>query len=287
MEGRVMEINESQTEGPRTIAITSGKGGVGKTNLAVNLAIGFARLGKRVLLLDADLGIANVTVVLGMIPPPRYNLYHFVTGDKSLKEIVVESPYGIKILPGTIGVSKMANLSHKQRKVLIESLYELNSLVDLIIIDTAAGLSANTLSFALSADEVIIITTTEPTAIAAAYGVIKIISNQNIEGSIKLVINRALNILEGKRVADRIVNIAGQFLSARVERLGYIMEDSLVGQAVQQQKPFVVSYPHSKAAECLCHLRNRLAKIPETQPRGIAALIKGLFLGGDFEEEWA
>lgn len=286
MDERMMEVLDSQPRETRTIAITSGKGGVGKTNLAANLGISFARLGKRVLVMDADLGIANMTVVLGMIPPPRYNLYHVISGEKDLKEIIVDSPHGIKLLAGTVGINKMANLSHKRRRGLIESLNELNTLVDLIIIDTAAGLSVNTLGFVMSADEVILITTPEPTAIAAAYGVIKIASNQNIEGLIKLVVNRVHNILDGKRVADRIVNIAGQFLSMRVEKLGYIVEDPLIGQAVQQQKPFIVAYPHSKATDCVLHIRNRLAKIPEGRPKGVSALIRGLLFREDTEEGW-
>lgn len=288
MDEKAMDATESPPAGPWIITVTSGKGGVGKTNLSANLAISFARLGKRVLVMDADLGIANMTVVLGMIPPPRYNLYHFITGEKSLQEIVVDGPYGIKLITGTVGVDRMANLSHKRRRELIESLNELGTLVDLVIVDTGAGLSANTLGFVLAADEVILITTPEPTAIAAVYGVIKIASNQDIEGSIKLVINRALNILEGKRVADRIVNIAGQFLSMRVEKLGYIVEDPLIGQAVQQQKPFVIAYPNSKATSCIQHIRNRLAKIPEGRTRGMAALIKGFFFKGAMaEEDWA
>lgn len=281
------DISESPT-GAWTIAVTSGKGGVGKTNLSANLAISFARLGKRVLVVDADLGIANMTVVLGMIPPPRYNLYHFITGEKNLAEIVVDSPYGIKLITGTVGINRMANLSHRRRRELIESLSKLNTLVDIIIIDTGAGLSANTLGFVLGADEVILITTPEPTAIAAAYGVIKIASNQNMEGSIKIVINRALNILDGKRVADRIVNIAGQFLNMRVEKLGYIVEDPLIGQAVQQQRPFIIVYPNAKATSCIQHIRNRLAKIPEGRPKGVAGFIKGLFFKEEntLEEDW-
>lgn len=282
-----MGLEAPQNQRARIIAITSGKGGVGKTNIAANLGISFALLGKRVLVFDADLGVANMTVVLGMIPPPRYNLYHVVTGEKTLKEIVVDGPGGVKYITGTVGVTKMANLTHKRRKELIEELNELDTMTDLIIIDTAAGLSANTLGFVLAADDVILLTTPEPTAIAAAYGIVKMASAKDLEGSIKLVVNRIFNIMDGKRVAERIVNIAGQFLSMRLEKLGYMLEDPLVGKAVRAQKPFLIAYPHSKATSCIHHIRNRLAKIPEPKRRrGIAGLFKGLLRGEGERDEW-
>lgn len=271
----------------RIIAITSGKGGVGKTNLAANLGISFAMLGKRVLVFDADLGVANMTVVLGMIPPPKYNLYHVVSGEKALKEIVVDGPGGVKYITGTVGVTKMANLTHRKRRELIKDLNELDTIADLIIIDTAAGLSANTLGFVLAADDVILLTTPEPTSIAAAYGMIKIASNNNIGGSIKLVVNRIFNIIDGKRVAERIANIAGQFLGIRIEKLGYILEDPLIGKAVRLQKPFIIAYPHSKATSCIYHMRNKLAKLPGPPRRsGISLLFRGLFHGDGKIDEW-
>jgi flagellar biosynthesis protein FlhG len=279
---------EAQGQRARVIAITSGKGGVGKTSLAANLGISFAMLGKRVVVFDGDLGVANMAVILGMIPPPKYNLYHVVTGEKTLREIVVEGPGGVKYVTGIVGVRRMANLTPKKRNELIEHLSELDAMSYLIIVDTAAGLSAATLSFVLAADDVILITTPEPTSIAAAYGIIKMVSKEEeMEEAIKLVINRVSNIMDGKRVADRIANIAGQFLSMRIEKLGYLLEDPLVGKAVRAQKPFLIAYPSSKATTCVHHIRNRLAKLPEPPRRkkGIIALFRELF-GGRYTEEW-
>lgn len=281
------DLGPSQTQRARIIAVTSGKGGVGKTNLAANLGISLALLGKRVLVFDADLGAANMTVILGMIPPPKYNLYHVVTGEKTLKEIVVEGPGGVKYITGTVGITKMANLSHKRRKELIEDLEGFDTLTDFIIIDTAAGLSINTLAFVLAADDAILITTPEPTSLAAAYGIIKIASSKDIEGSIKLVINRVVDIMDAKRVAERIVNVAGQFLSMRIEKLGYILEDPLIGKAVRLQKPFLVAYPYSKATSCIHHIRNKLVKIPHPAKRkGLTGLFKGLLYGDIQEDKW-
>lgn len=157
----------------KVIAITSGKGGVGKTNLAANLAISFSKIQKKVLVMDADLGLANVNVILGLIPPPRYNLYHVITGQKTLRDIVSEGPGEIRLVAGASGVREVANLSEDTRREFISHLNELEDSNDLILIDTGAGLSQNVLSFVLASNQVILITTPEPTSIANAYGVIK------------------------------------------------------------------------------------------------------------------
>ncbi|MDI6703095.1 MAG: MinD/ParA family protein [bacterium] len=260
---RLRELAEKNNSNSpcKVIAITSGKGGVGKTNLAANLAISFSKIRKKVLVMDADLGLANVNVILGLIPPPRYNLYHVITGQKTLSEIVSEGPGEIKLVAGASGVREVANLSEDTRKEFISHLNDLQDSNDLILIDTGAGLSQNVLSFVLASDQVILITTPEPTSIANAYGVIKVISQEDQDTNIKLIVNRVKNILEGKRVADRIINIAAQFLNMRVETLGYILEDPLVGKAVRMQKPFILNFPNSKATLCINHIRDRLINI--------------------------
>ncbi len=240
----------------RTIAVTSGKGGVGKTSLAVSLAIALARGNASVTLLDADLGLANINVILGIIP--KFNLYHVIKGKKSLKEIVIEVPEGIKIIAGASGFHQLANLDIKQRKRFIDEISELSG-DDYMIIDTGAGVSQNVLSFINAADEVIVVTTPEPTAITDAYGIIKSIATQSNDKIIKLIVNRSQTAAEGRRVAQRIINIAGQFLNIKVENLGFVFEDPNVPKSVRSQKPFYVGYPRTKASGCVSVISNKIA----------------------------
>ena len=202
----------------RIISVSSGKGGVGKTNTSINLAIAYAALGKKVIVMDADLGLANVNVVLGIIP--KYNLYHIIRKQKTLKEIILDTPYGIQIVAGASGFSKIANLTEEEREGFIHELSELSN-ADIIIIDTSAGVSNNVLDFIAASDDAIIVTTPEPTAITDAYGIIKIIATEidNMNLGLKLVVNRVRSVTEGKKVAERVINIAGQFLNLKVDYL--------------------------------------------------------------------
>jgi len=261
----------------RIITIASGKGGVGKTNISTNLAIAYAQTGKRVILMDADLGLANVNVVLGVIP--KYNLYHLIRKQKSMKDIIMDTNYGIQIVAGASGFAKIANLSDEERQNFIDELSEL-SMVDVIIIDTSAGVSNNVLSFVSAADEVLIVTTPEPTAITDAYGIIKIIATEidNLNLGLKLVVNRVKSVVEGKKVAERVINIAGQFLNLKVDYLGYVYEDPLVQNAVLRQKPFMIVDPKGKASICLKHIVSRLEKVEYREGGGIGSFIKK-FLG--------
>jgi flagellar biosynthesis protein FlhG len=263
----------------RIIAVSSGKGGVGKTNIAINLALAYAQLGKRVVVMDADLGLANVNVVLGVIP--RYNLYHLIRKQKTLGEIVVDTSYGIQIIAGASGFSKIANLSEEERKAFIGELAALAN-ADVIVIDCAAGVSSNVISFIAAADDAIIVTTPEPTAITDAYGIIKIIATEieNLDIGLKLVVNRVRSVVEGKRVAERVITIAGQFLNLKVDYLGFVYEDPVVHAAVVRQKPFLVMDPRSKAAVCVRHLVGRLENVDYRDGKGIPQFLRKLF-GGD------
>ncbi len=267
---------QQSTKKTRVITVASGKGGVGKTNLSVNLAIAYARIGKRVMVMDADLGLANVNIMLNMIP--KYNLYHVIRKQKTMKEIILDTEYGIQILAGASGFSKIANLNEEERQNFITELYALTN-VDIIIIDTSAGVSNNVLSFVAAADDAIIITTPEPTAITDAYGIIKIIATEveNLNIGLKLVVNRVKNVTEGRKVAERIINISGQFLNLKVEYLGCIYEDPIVQQSVLKQKPFIVQDPKSKAAISVQHLVSRIEKTDFVDDRGIGRLIKKMF----------
>lgn len=280
----VLEKKTNGLTGARTIVITSGKGGVGKTSLSVSLAIAIANDGKSVTLFDADLGLANINVLLGIIP--KYNLYHVIKGKKKLKDIIIEVPEGIKIIAGASGFQQLANLEVKQREEFISSISELSN-DDFLIVDTGAGISQNVLSFVMAADEVIVVTTPEPTAITDAYGIIKAIASQSNEKLIKLIVNRAQSVAEGKRVAQRVISIAGQFLNVKVEELGFVYEDIYVPKSVRNQKPFIVSYPACKASGCIKIIADRINnKLVETEKgSGIVSFIKNILGNSNLEAE--
>jgi flagellar biosynthesis protein FlhG len=259
----------------RIITVTSGKGGVGKTNLSVNMALAFARLGKKVIVMDADLGLANVNVMLNMIP--KYNLYHVIKKQKTIREILVETEYGISIVAGASGFSQIANMNEENRKDFIAELDTLSN-ADIIIIDTSAGVSSNVLDFIAAADDAVIITTPEPTAITDAYGIIKIIATEydSLNMGLKLVVNRAKGAAQAKSVADRMINIAGQFLNLKLDYLGFIYDDVSVPNAVLRQKPFMVVDPKCKASICVQHIVERMDR-NKAETAGFGGMLKRLF----------
>lgn len=260
----------------RIITVSSGKGGVGKTNIAINLAIAFAEIGKKVVVMDADLGLANVNVILGIIP--KYNLYHVIKKQKQIRDIIVDTQYGIQIIAGASGFAQLANLDEEERGAFIEGLKDLGY-ADIIIVDTGAGVSQNVLSFLRAADEAIIITTPEPTAITDAYGIIKSISTEANGPNIKLVVNRVNSVMEGKKVAERVINIAGQFLNIKVNNLGFVFEDNVVPRAVIKQDPFIKSAPNSKASQSIKHLMSRLENIEYREDGGFGKFLRSVFVG--------
>ena len=275
-ENAVLPAALPQERKTRIITVTSGKGGVGKTSLSVNMALAFARIGKKVIVMDADLGLANVNVMLNMIP--KYNLYHVIKKQKSLREILVETEYGISIVAGASGFSQIANMRDNERQQFIEELDTL-SFADIIIIDTSAGVSSNVLDFIAAADDAIIITTPEPTAITDAYGIIKIIAMEydTLNMGLKLVVNRAKGSKEAKDVADRMITIAGQYINVKVDYLGFIYDDQVVPGAVRQQRPFMVVDPKCKASICIQHLVERMDKSKLVKSGGIGTMFKRLF----------
>jgi flagellar biosynthesis protein FlhG len=280
----VLESDAKKQKKTKTIAITSGKGGVGKTSVAVSLSIALARGGSTVTLLDADLGLPNINVILGIIP--KYNLYHVIKGQKKLKDIVIEVPEGIRIIAGASGFHQLANLDPKQRNEFIGAVAELDS-DDYMVVDTGAGVSQNVLSFVMAADEIIVVTTPEPTAITDAYGIIKSIAAQSPDKIIKIIVNRVQSVAEGNRVAQRVINIAGQFLNIKVENLGFIFDDIYVPKSVRNQKPFIASYPKSKAAACITIIADRIGNKSSGSARGsgLASFFKNLFVSHEDEED--
>ena len=244
----------------QTIAITSGKGGVGKTNLAVNLATVLASMRRRVVLLDADLGLANADILCNV--QPRFNLAHVVAGQRMLSEVLTPVPAGFSLIPGASGLAKMADLSENDRKRIIRELEFVDESADALIIDTGAGIGRNVLSFTSTADHVVIVTTPEPTAITDAYAVLKVLvrcgSVDGGGGKISIMVNMVKNRDEALQVHERIASVARQFLKTDVAFSGYVVNDEAVKQAVRKRAPFVQQYPNSAAAQCVQAWANRM-----------------------------
>ncbi|MBR2214273.1 MAG: MinD/ParA family protein [Selenomonadaceae bacterium] len=236
-------------EDTRVIAITSGKGGVGKTNLTVNLAIALGQKGHRVLVIDADLGMANVDVVLGSMS--RHHLLNLLEDDVELDDVLIQGPYGIHYISGGSGIEKAQDFSYEDRQKLMHKLSGCGKLADIILVDTGAGLGKNVMDFILAADEVYLVTTPEPTALTDAYAVMKAYSMYATNKNIKLVVNRVYDEQESNDVVTKLQQTSEKFLKMPIGCLGYIYEDRSVASAVRNQKPFLVSQPKSVAAKCV------------------------------------
>ncbi len=238
------------------IAITSGKGGVGKSNVAVNLAIRFAKGGKDVVLLDADLGLANADVLCNVDLPA--NLSHVIARRRELRDVLVHAPGGFRLIGGASGLARMADLTDDDRRRLLDALADLEHQADIILIDTGAGISPNVLGFTRAADHVLVVTTPEPTAITDAYAVIKVVSRDEGTRRISLLVNQARSPAEGRVVYDRIARVAKQFLGATVFDAGHVMADEAVPTAVRRRTPFLLATPNCPAGLCITRLAMRL-----------------------------
>jgi flagellar biosynthesis protein FlhG len=246
------------TRSATVLAITSGKGGVGKSNIAVNLAIRLASAGKQVVLLDADLGLANADVLCNIDLP--WNLSHVISGKRDLQEVMVKAPGGFKLIGGASGLARMADITDADRQRLISSLDEVEQQADFLLIDTGAGISPNVLAFTRAADHVLVVTTPEPTAITDAYAVIKVLSRDGGDRRISLLVNQAHNQEEAKLVCERIAKVARQFLGVNVMDAGWVARDEAVTQSVRRRTPFVLAAPRSLASQCVSQLAMRLAQ---------------------------
>ena len=242
------------SQGTRVLAVTSGKGGVGKTNLTVNLAIALVMAGQRVLVIDADLGMANVDVVLGCMS--KKHLLNLLDTGTELEDVLMQGPYGVKYISGGSGIEKAAEFSYEEREHLMQKLSDCGRLADIILIDTGAGLGKNVMDFVLAADEVLLVTTPEPTALTDAYAVMKAYSMYASNKNIRLVVNRVYDEGESRDVVAKLQQTSNRFLNMPIDCLGYIFEDSTVMRAVRKQTPFLAAQPGCIAARCVQGLAN-------------------------------
>lgn len=274
---RLSPVIKTRRMPTRVIAVTSGKGGVGKTNFTVNLALALAELGQHVLLLDADLGMANVDVLLGCSSP--YSLMHLIEGTASIQQISSEGPRGIKFLSGGSGISRLANLKSTQIQYIMDQISAYDEWADIILIDTGAGISPNVLSFVMAADEVIIVTTPEPTAITDAYAMMKVYAGSGSlntkSDSLQIVVNRVFDNEEGQGVIDKLGHVSKKFLGRSISGLGFIYEDINLVRAVKKQIPLLLSFPDSISAQCIEAIARKLiyAEI-KNPPQGIKGFLQ-------------
>lgn len=260
----------------RVLAITSGKGGVGKTNLTVNLAIAMGMAGQRVLVIDADLGMANVDVVLGT--RSGKHLLHLLDEGTSLKDVLIQGPYGVTYISGGSGIEKAVDFTAAERQCLMQKLSDCGEMADVILIDTGAGLGRNVMDFVLAADEVLLVTTPEPTALTDAYAVMKAYSMYASRQAIRLVINRVYDESESRDVAAKLQQTSERFLHMNIDCLGYVFEDRSVMQAVRRQIPFLVASPGGTASRCIQAMAaSLLYDRPMTVTRGWRGFLRQIF----------
>lgn len=257
--GDVMYIQQCRNTNPSgavVLAITSGKGGVGKTNIAANLSLCMAHENQRVILLDADMGLGNLDILLNI--QSRYNLTHAVSGVRTLDQIIQVGPGGVEVICGGSGIESLANMNGFQRQRLIDQLQGLQNRSDIILIDTGAGIHSTVIGFCLSADHTLVVTTPEPTAMTDAYAMIKVLASNHYTGRISLLVNMAQNLTEGRRIYRQIADVAGRFLNVPVYEAGILCRDECLLQAVRRREPVVQAFPKAEISRALVAISSRL-----------------------------
>ncbi len=251
----------------RVFSITSGKGGVGKTAVVANTAVSLAKIGKSVLILDADLGLANIDVVFGLAPP--YNLNHFFNGEQELQDILVEGPHGIKILPAGSGIQNFTRLGAHHKMKLLEGLDSMHNEFDFVLIDTEAGISENVTYFNTAAQDILVVTTPEPTAITDAYALMKLLSNQYHEKTFSLIVNQIHSEDEALDVFRKLTMVSNRYLDISIDFLGSIPQDKQMLESIRKQKVIVEMFPNSIISTAFGELAARLSsEQPLKEPKG-------------------
>ena len=246
--------------GLRVISVTSGKGGVGKSNVVANLAMAMSRLGNKVLIIDADLGLGNINVLLGL--RPAFTLNDVLSGEKSLSEVIISGPGGIRLIPAGSGMQKYTQLTREERLRLLNELDELEEDFDTFIIDTESGISENVVYFASASQEIVVVLSPEPTSLADCYALIKLLATNHGERHFKVLINMAHDADEALKSYYRLASVVGRFLDISLDYLGCVVRDEMLIDSVKRQKAVYDLYPDSAASRCFASLARRISQSP-------------------------
>lgn len=257
----------------KVLAVTSGKGGVGKTNITVNLAIALSQKGYRVVIIDADFGLSNVDVLFGIVP--KYTLLDSINSEKSILDILCEGPANIKFISGGSGVQELINLDKNSLEAFIANMSLLDHIADYILIDTGAGLSSTVMNFILSADEVLLVVTPEPTSITDAYALVKTVSYTKKDCKISVLINRAENENEARGVFNNFSMVSDRFLGMKIESIGYLPFDHYFTKSVKTQKPYLLAYPKNSTSKLISEIAETLVQRDSNIKNNMQSGIKG------------
>ncbi len=278
----IKQQNQVNVSNARIITVTSGKGGVGKSSVSINLALMFRKQGKRVIIFDADFGLANIEVMFGVIP--KYTLADLMFKGKELKDIITEGPEGVKFVSGGSGVARLVNLDHEQVKRMVYKLSELENMADVIIIDTGAGISQSVLEFVAASPEVLLVTTPEPTSITDSYALLKALAmypdfDRNAT-KVMIAANKVTSVAESRNIYDKLSAVVGRFLNIKLDYLGAVPQDNYITKAIMKQKPVTLAYPSASSSKAFEAIEKRL----ETGESAVPHLKKGVsrFFGNVF-----
>lgn len=244
----------------RVVAVTSGKGGVGKTNISVNIGVALAQVGRRVAILDADMGLANVNILLGMFP--EFNLSHVLSGEKTLREIMMTGPAGVKVIPASSGIQRMSELSAVEQAGLIHAFSEIDNDLDVLIVDTAAGISNSVVNFARACQEIMVVVCDEPTSLADAYAYIKLMNRDYGLNSFHIITNMVQSAEQGQALFNKLSKVTDRYLDVALQFVGAVPQDEYLKKSVQKQMPVVVAFPQSKAALAMKNLARKIDHWP-------------------------
>jgi len=274
------QLQRQAAPGPLSVvAITSGKGGVGKTSVAVNLAVSLARQGRQVMLFDADLGLANVDIALGL--KPRFDVSHVLSGERSLDEIMLPGPAGIHVIPAASGIAAMASLDRPAQAGLVHAFSELSLPLDTLLVDTAAGIDTPVLTFASACQEIVVVICDEPTSLTDAYALVKVLNQECGVRRFRVLANMVRDNSQGTRLFERLCGVADRFLNVHLSYLGAVPQDEYLRKAVRARRALVCEYPRSAAARALGEIATRLAHdtAEDSAPGGVGFFMERLFAG--------
>ena len=278
----IKQQNQINTSNARIITVTSGKGGVGKSSVSINLALQFRKQGKRVIIFDADFGLANIEVMFGVIP--KYTLADLMFKGKELKDIITEGPNGVQFVSSGSGIARLVNLDKEQVKRILYKLSELENLADVIIIDTGAGISQSVLEFAIASPEVLLVTTPEPTSITDSYALLKALAmNPEFDRNstkVMLVANKVNSASESRSIYEKLSAVVSRFLNIRLEYLGAVPQDGNITKAIMKQKPVSLEYPTSIASKAFYAMERKLSDEEQSVPhlkKGVSRFFSNVF----------